>query len=410
LFLGFTLGLIVVLFLFSERKKHYPRWPERTSTLSSIPSRKPQESFESSAKDRDDATLTRIAGAMVLRGRLLDSVSRDPVAGAVLSLHDNPDSATQADQEGLFILELEKVTSSPAVVLIDGEGYPRSHLTVEEIPDKMVDIFLYKEVKLSALVADDVSVAPIQGAQVSIQQTSGLVSALTNAEGLTGPVRVNPFLKLGREADGSFRSHLESLRVAAEAENYERLQTDVGNLGEATQVLLRLRPVKALLGAVVDLRGLHVPGAVIVSRWAINVGKDTSELGSSRTSSDDHGLFELKIPSGKDGSLQVGAAREGYGPTVLGLDLQLQPSRDRLVLTLPPGYKLEGIVSDRKGNGLEGVRISLNGEEMKEISSLRTGHSNRLGDDPGTGTWCRGRGQVLQCESRGRVLHNRAPG
>jgi len=359
----------MVILFFPEKKNRSARWPKGTSSRSSMPPRQPSHSLAHLGQDHFEVDLLKKPESKVLQGRLVDGLSIQPLAGGLVSLHDDADSAMAADSAGLFTLEVAR--SLPAVVLIQVEGYPLTHLTLEEIPEGRVDIVLFKEVKLSALVTDDVTAAPIQGARVTVEEPDGGgASSLADPGGVAGPLAVKPFLKLIRGADGSFRGVLGVLRVLAEAAGYRPLNTQLEPESDMTKVLLRLRPVSALRGRVLDGRGFPVPGALVMAEWSINIGHDTSEFGWSRTLSDEQGLFELDVPSGRDGSLTLGAAREGYGPAVLRLDLQSRGAGEALVLTLEPRNDLQGTVTDRRGNPLEGIRISLKGEPLKRIPGL----------------------------------------
>lgn len=313
----------------------------------------------------EEGTLTKrlvLPPGRVVRGRVVDAESRQPVAGAVVGAnwtasHPVP---TNADGEYVYRGWTGKGTS---VLTATAPGYARLWRKVGDAD--RVDFELRRGARLvgRVLAADGTPVADasVSGRALPQDEDDGAVggfpSTVTAADGtfvLDGAAPIHDML-LAVQADG-WGTHSETVGAA-------RLAEATVELGD-----IRLGPERWLRGVVVDAEGapaprveviLHAlrPGASMADRWARN--STLYGIGGERFS-DDLGRFTFRGLVA--GDYRVVARPQGQGEILVAASVPSEGAAPEVRIVVPDTRSLEVEVVTSEGQPVQGLSVHCQGK------------------------------------------------
>ncbi len=344
-----------------------PHAPAKWSTLAA---RKDvllaQRAFDAAA--RSPVTL-KLEKAAVISGRVTDSKTKIPVAGAMVTLSsarrfmiDGADLATFTDAKGGYSIAgpagaYAVSASHPAFDLGSGE------VTVTAGQQAVKDLAIGQLARVSGVVVDEEQKA-VAAARVA--------ATSTGSSGPMMPMRITrDSSRTVTGPDGRF-----SVRVSADQDL--RMQATKKGLPQATGDTLHLAPAErktgvvlliptgiAVAGVVKDANGDPLSGVFVVAtetpggrtgmimrQFAIVGGLMGEEEDTVRTASD--GTFTLRV---KEGTYDFAFRREGYAPKAVRAQTVTAQGGATIETTLEPAVEISGRVT-RGGVGLADVRIN----------------------------------------------------
>lgn len=307
---------------------------ERTSAVVADAPTSPQRERDEDGVPPEGATL---------RLRVVDELDGRPVAGARVALEGDADLRV-TDADGWCELGGLDGSSRPGLS-IDADGYYHERTRVPLADERVVR--LYPATTLVGRVLDDASGAPVAGAQLSFRHpgcgdceperaTSDALGryALANV-----PIAVHVDVRL------SAADHAAGLVEMLVPRRTERVERD-----------LRLRRGVRLVGRVVDF----VTGAPIANAQLRHVRHEPVELGPD-------GAFDVPVLAG-DVFLEAWA--DGWCRLNVELTTDELARSGPLVLRLPRGAFVEGVVHDAEGRPVAGVDVEVRGNPV-ELQQMR---------------------------------------
>lgn len=336
--------------------------------------------LEGVAAGSGDVKLTLEEG-ITIHGKIIDSTSLEPVAGAVIQAGFSRLKSAASDAEGVFVirgLPIEEIYGGSTVIRASHAelGSQREHNVMVLGRSESSPLVIRLGAALQTLrgtVADEAG-KPVANAQVWVEST------VAEASGFTATVDRRTITA----ADGAFslpepvwlRHTVEGFKISVVASHPKYATSRTGLLdtpatGEPWQTLnLVLTSGSVLEGKVTSEDGGPIGGArITVWRVPPEVGRATHGLGS---------LLSARTGfSARDGAYRIAALEPGLVEVVVeasgharsgidGLTLGAQPLRQDFQLT--PGASIRGRVVDTQGAPLAGVEVTavLEGEASQD--------------------------------------------
>lgn len=325
-----------------------------------------QRAFDSAVK----SVTLKVEKAAVISGRVTDSKTKIPVAGALVTLSsgrrfmiDGADLSAITDAKGGYSI------AGPAGAYSISASHPAFDLGTGEVT-----------VTAGQRAEKDLAVgqlARVSGAVVDEEQKP-VVAAAVAAEpaGDDGPLRMMP-MRMMRERgrtvtgpDGRFSIRVsadQDLRMRATKKGLPHVTGDTLRLAPAerkTGVVLLIPTGIAVTGVVKDANGDPLSGVSVVAtetpggrtgmimRQIVMGGFMGEEEDAVRTASD--GTFTLRV---KEGTYDFAFRREGYAPKAVRAQNVTAQDVPTIETTLDPAVQITGRVT-RAGVGVADVRIS----------------------------------------------------
>jgi uncharacterized GH25 family protein len=307
----------------------------------------------------------RLARPRRIAGRVVDALSRKPVAGALVwSGWPLVAPAVRSGADGAFVLE---VPAAEGWVEAGAAGFLRNERQLVKKGPEPAVLTLAPSAALSGIVVDSRG-QPVSGVNVTLSYMKG-------TEGLSVPAR--------SRADGEFRfTGLPpggTFDLSATRDGFART-TATARTAPAGQPSPRARIVMAdgqtAFGRVVDEGGRPIEGAALLLASPYGEGLRDAV-------SDAEGRFEFRhlIP----GRVSLRATHPDHAPGFLKA-VEIPPETPRVNLgtvKLPPAEAIEGRVTDSRGRAIEGAEVLSYGETsgfggdsmamLDEEAPLRTG-------------------------------------
>jgi len=279
-------------------------------------------------------------GALRLEGQVVDAAMQ-PVRGAVVSLDSNPPRHTTTEEDGGFYFD--RLVGRPYQVVARAEDSFAGPVTVTltESNDPVI-LTLREAARVEVTVTSAADGRVLSGARVELRDID-VASAQSDAHGVATVRGVAPGMyRVMAVAEGYAPDH-SILRVPADTK-----------LAEHEVVLRRGAPVA---GRVQNDDGKPVAGARVTydgaSSWA-----QSGDQRYDAVITDASGSF--RFPALPQGSFRFVARADGFAPgtsDIVTLDGQSEPAL--VVVTVPAGATLAGIVVDADGKPAAGARVQV---------------------------------------------------
>jgi protocatechuate 3,4-dioxygenase beta subunit len=301
-----------------------------------------------------------------LAGRVVDAVSREPVAGAFVWTAGEPGSFARTDARGSYAVTLPGPSSQTVVQAASLEHMPASE-TVQPAPGGQPAGPAFA--LLPAAVVDgavmDAEGRPVSGAQVLVLPKPGGRLSMARLAEAARPVR--------SDARGLFRFRIASRmlhEIRAEHEGFAPASVELPALEPRTvrkDVRVVLERGRTAFGRVVDTRDQPIAGARVV----LQPVDEAEESGMFMIGSFHEGGSDFEDTTDATGRFEIGRLRagrfdltaraQGFAPmAVRGVAVQGKAASrvDLGTVVLPPGLTVEGTVVDPQGRPIEGAGIS----------------------------------------------------
>jgi protocatechuate 3,4-dioxygenase beta subunit len=344
-------------------------------------------------KDRGNVTL-RLAPAASVTGRLLDTKTQLPIAGAAvnvavrrLDIFTNTNTAgAVTDAKGNYTIG--GLAGGEYEITAQHPSYAIAAMSLNVPPGRSVQKALFAEplARVSGTVVDDAR-QPVSGARVQARGVSsdGRPMMMSRSRmtarmqpGLSGPDG-RFLLRVDNESD----FQLDAAKRGLPAAHSTTLHVAAGE--RKTGVTITIPRGVALTGRVVDHNGKGIAGAGIaaaesrggqgpggVRRMVANMlGRGNDDL--VRTAAD--GKFTMRL---KEGSYDLAVTAPGYAPRTLRAQ-QVAANGQPIEITLEPGVEITGRLT-RGGVPLEGVRVFPVGGDGGAPTETASDGSFRLAD------------------------------
>lgn len=299
-----------------------------------------------------------------VRGRVIDAATSRPLPGALIWSPMRPEDHTRSTGEGSFGLEAWSHSGGDGEELVvlhfEAAGYLRASR-----PLGVAELGTAAEVAVALQPADARSGTVVDSAGTPISGVRLVASPLDGQERFEAePVEAKS------QGDGRFT--LAPLvrgvwhQVIWEKQGYApgtvELSPAVG--GEpAPPLVIELSRGQRAWGLVVDEAERRLSGAIVTLAPELVLGPDAPRLALSQPGrelvgrSDESGRFEISELAA--GLYQLKVVRPGFAPaSVPGLELPAGEGEVELgTVVLSPGALVEGYVTDRSGNALEGAEV-----------------------------------------------------
>lgn len=305
---------------------------------------------------------------LAVSGRLIDADSRRAIAGGLVWDEDNPVEGFVTDEGGGFVLRGPR--GSRLTVTAGAPGY---------LGDRAIDYQLADDgrpgptLALRAAAAVEGQVVdgdghPVAGARVDLEVKRAPTGRMRIE---MGRPKVAPRALSG--PPGTFRlspvDPQESYVVKVQAAGFAPGEAPVVGLAPhrtKSGVRIELDRGRSVAGAVIDAAGLPLRDvALTLKPQETGGGMGMMRFGASDSvpleflgATDGAGKFRIDgLPAQK---FDLEARRPGFAKrTVSGVDVSgPEPSVDLGQITLEPGQRVQGVVTDTSGLPLEGVRVS----------------------------------------------------
>ena len=136
---------------------------------------------------------------------------------------------------------------------------------------------------------------------------------------------------------------------------HEEIPVRLTGRSKELNLTLRLRPHGgSIAGVVLDQQGRPIGGAEL-----INQGGASYEMREAKTGPD--GRFRLENLYENIGGKEVIVRAKGFAPKRLKVEPGPAAKPAEVTITLEPGHRVKGRVTDGKGRPLEGVRVDFAG-------------------------------------------------
>ncbi|HYO16994.1 MAG TPA: carboxypeptidase-like regulatory domain-containing protein [Thermoanaerobaculia bacterium] len=292
----------------------------------------------------------------VVQGKVVDAVTRKPLAGAVVKLVADRSVQARADSSGVY--RLPRVPVPGAQMEAAAEGY---FSAVERIPPaaggaRTLPLFALRPASsLSGRVVDETG-RPLAGADVRV-----FLDRLASRAAERKPHQTRTGAAGRFRLTGLAPGILHFLRVARPGFAPEILALTTPPAGPFPEMRLTLRRGRTATGLLADAAGRPAPG-VTIELLRDTAGPDwetaRADPGPYRDTTGPEGRFEIRdLPEGR---FRV-VARIPRDPVVElahSVDIPGGPGRTDLGRqTLPPREVLEGRIFDSEGRPLEGVQV-----------------------------------------------------
>ena len=327
----------------------------------------------------------KLEKAATVSGRVTDSKTKLPVAGATVALSsarrmfllaEGSPLSTHTDAKGGYSIAVPAGTysvfaSHPAFELGTGEA------TVTAGQQAVRDLAIGQLARVSGVVVDEEQ-RPVVAASVSSEAADSgnprrmmaMRSFRSSGRTITGP-------------DGRFSIRLspeQDLRLRATKKGLPQSKEEAVNLAPAerkTGVVLLIPSGIAVMGIVRDANGDPLPGVSVaasetpggrggmVMRQFVTIGRIGEEEDAVRTGSD--GTFTLRV---QEGTYDFNFRREGYASKAVRAQSVTASGAEPIETTLEPAVEITGRVT-RGGVGIADVNINTFG--MGDSASAVTG-------------------------------------
>jgi uncharacterized GH25 family protein len=304
----------------------------------------------------------------IVIGRLIDAESRRAIGGGVVWNPENPLGAVTTERSGGFVLSgsigerTQMTAGAPGYLQARGREF---QFAEDGRPGPVLALHPAAAIEGRVLDADG---NPVEGAAITVKekQTPGMMRIEI------GGARMEPHNR--SNARGEYRiSPLDpdkSWSVKVRAEGFAPGEITVRGL-EAHETKrgmdVTLSRGRTVVGRVVDESGSGVRDATVEVEPAAESrgmrGMRIMEGGGGPTpivgTTDDEGRFEIAgLPGGR---VDLEARRNGFARKALkGVELaEAGEPTDVGEIVLSPGERLQGLVTDREGQPLEGVHVYL---------------------------------------------------
>lgn len=300
-----------------------------------------EENFQSPNTPASELNRTLVAGTSI-SGLAVAGDGKTPIAKATITIDMWP-LATTGD-EGTFTIAHVPSKWMSLAASKDTLAAQRTFTA-----DKSVTLRLQKLGTVTGRVLDSKAKVPVAGATVNLFtrrfMISGQASAITDAKGAYA-VHV---------AAGSFN-------IMVTHPGFDSQNADV-TVAAGQQALkdLAVTPLARVSGVVIDEDKRPVVAAVITADADMRMGMPPMRLmrggGTGTTISGPDGRFSIRIPT--DSELRMRAVKKGL-PPAKGDSLRLGPGERKsgIVLTIPTGIAVTGVVKDASGDPLSGVAVT----------------------------------------------------
>jgi protocatechuate 3,4-dioxygenase beta subunit len=325
-----------------------------------------------------------------LTGRVVDAVSREPVAGAFVWTAGEPGGFARTDARGSYAVPLPDPSSAAVVQAASPEHMPASE-TVQPAPGGQPAGPAFA--LLPAAVVDgavmDAEGRPVSGAEVLVLPKPGGRLSMARLAEAARPAR--------SDARGLFRFRVASRmlhEIRAEHEGFPPASVEVPALEPRTvrkDVRIVLERGRTAFGRVVDTREQPIAGARVVLQPVAEA--DESEMfmiGSFHEGGSDFegttdatGRFEIgRLRAGR---FDLIARAQGFAPmAVRGVAVQGKAASrvDLGTVVLPPGLTVEGTVVDPQGRPIAEAGVSaMPADFMSARAFLERGEPLKTGPD-----------------------------
>ncbi len=306
-----------------------------------------EETFQSPGTPPSEMNRTLVAGAKI-SGRVVAADGTTPVPKAAISLDQWP-LATSGD-DGTFTIAHAPVRWATLTARKDSLIAQRAF---DAIGKAALTMKLEKAAVISGRITDSKTKVPVAGARVNLAG-SGL-RLMLEPSGL--------FAHTDAKGSYSILAPAGSYSVFASHPAFETASIDiVVTSGQQLAKDLSMAQLARVSGVVVDEEQKPVVAASVASEAATEGGGGPFRMPmrmfreSSRTVSGPDGRFSIRIAADTD--LRLRATKKGL-PPAKGDTLHLAPAERKtgVVLLIPTGIAVSGIVKDANGDPLPGVDV-----------------------------------------------------
>lgn len=300
------------------------------------------ETFSSPATATSELNRTLTAGKP-LTGRAVAANGTNPVEKAVITIDSWP--VATSGEDGTFAIAHVPAKWTALGASRDSLAAQRSFTT-----DKSVTLRLEKMATVAGRVTDSKTKVPVAGVIVNAFTRRAMADAERFA--LT-------------DTKGGYTLNLPagSFNLVATHPGFEAQNGDVSvTLGQQLQRDLTVTPLARVSGVVIDEEKRPVAAALITPETELRMGMGMPPMRMMRggraanTISGPDGRFSLRIAT--DSELRIRAVKKGL-PPARGDALRLGPGEQKtgVVLTIPTGIAVSGVVKDPNGDPLSGVAV-----------------------------------------------------
>lgn len=291
-----------------------------------------------------DVPVVGLRAPTAAAGRVLETSSREPIAGALV--WNGGTAWTRTGSDGTF--ELRAPSGDRGRVEAAAPGHTRALLRWQRDANSPITFLLGPAADISGQVVDEAG-RPVAGAKVGTTSNPAdpRTAGLEDKRSWSGP-------------DGRFAlRRLPAGRVHKVTATREGFAPASRLADSSAPVRLVLLQGTVAAGRVVDEQGSPVAGAELTLSEA---EQDPAVLASRldfRAVSDAEGRFQL--PHVSAGRFDLKAARTGFSTTTVSgiLIPEGQARADLGEVTLPPGAAIEGIVVDERDKPVQGAEVVL---------------------------------------------------
>jgi len=336
-----------------------------------------------------DEIIIELQAGFVLEGKVLDSHTGEPVAGAKIALMGRRGGGfgqAVSDEKGAY--RIENLSPGRYRCIVSAEGYlPMSDRLPESTPGgtTVFDIRLSKGVTITGRVVDSATGKPLADVEIISMTGRGDMAVLTGGPVKTrsGPdgkftlegVKIQEKVNWSREGQRKVEKTMAVIiahKSGWEQENSE-FETTPGN--DLPGVELRMHAMPQATGTVVGPDGKPIANAEVVviaggnpENWDVMILTDR-KAESIRT--DALGRFTAFLPDGKKVFIAVLHPAFAY-KVVQYTDMVAGSRPDPVTVKLGPGGTVEGTVLDPHGNPLPGIPVALQpkGNSKQDLRSV----------------------------------------
>ncbi len=306
---------------------------------------------------KENAVEARLSIGAAIQGHVIDEVTGDPLAGAIISTPDPGSVNRTAVSNAGGEYELRGVTSpksSRVSVSVKREGYePKVGQTATAVAGSKtsgVDFLLRRNGSISGVVLDHLD-RPVPDvvilARRAIRSTGGVA---TIADMQRSDAKGTFFLEEATPGEGTILEGSHPSFVNGLSEPFA-VEPDTLVKG----IVLRMKVGGDLTGRVVDADGTPIAGATIGARGDLMSVTDPQLL-PSNTVSDENGEFRLRRLTPGDAAI-LATAPGFLGTQMTGLEVFEAQTTANVVVTLTTGAKVSGFVRDTSGAPIKGAKV-----------------------------------------------------
>ena len=320
--------------------------------------------------EREAFVAVELEGALSVRGRVLDAVTRRPLADAILTIDvQGREAQARSDANGRF--EVRGVSEGEGILTVSREGFGRERRPLRiEADMSNIEVQLYRERTVRLRLVDERGV-PVPDAEVELRAVGDLFSATTDADGRADVRGISREVTEIRWRAG----HPDGVRML----DFDRVIDLSGEASEgpASRPAAASSPAttQSLVRTIVLPRGGKVAGRatdadtgepVLTARIMV---ADTAMTETWLEWTDGDGQFALTgiVPA----PIVVAVHHPDYAPELIEDEVRAGWTR-RLPIRLSRGRLLAGHVVDEQGKAAADVQVVCTRWRNREAAGLRT--------------------------------------